>query len=159
VSSLPPLPDAELGLYRHYKGGEYLVMGVVRHSESLEPMVLYRPLYDGSGLWVRPFAMFFETVDVDGSHRLRFDRIASAAEAGETELASTVNRMESRLSALDSAPVRSLMQSYRQVAERFERDLSVCQRDVLLAKASALMLVQAAAAADGAVPAGDPESI
>jgi hypothetical protein len=77
VSNLPPLPDTPAGRYRHYKGGEYEVIGVVRHSETLEPLVLYRPLYDESGLWVRPHGMFFETVDVDGQRRPRFERRAT----------------------------------------------------------------------------------
>jgi hypothetical protein len=77
---LPALPPAPPGRYRHYKGGEYRLLGVVRHSETLEPLVLYRPLYtaaDGSdrGDWVRPHAMFFETVTIDGITRPRFERI------------------------------------------------------------------------------------
>ena len=75
MSALPPLPETPLGRYRHYKGGEYDVVGVVRHSETLEPLVLYRPRYDDSGLWVRPHAMFFGTLDVDGQTRSRFERI------------------------------------------------------------------------------------
>lgn len=71
-ADLPPLPDTPTGLYRHYKGGEYEVVGVVRHSESLEPLVLYRALYGGRGLWVRPHAMFFSAVVVDGVARPRF---------------------------------------------------------------------------------------
>lgn len=58
-SDLQTLPETPLGRYRHYKGGEYEVLGVVRHSESLEPLVLYRALYGEQGLWVRPHAMFF----------------------------------------------------------------------------------------------------
>jgi hypothetical protein len=72
VGDLPPLPYIELGRYRHYKGGEYEVLGVVRHSESLEPMVLYRPLYDESGMWVRPFAMFAGQVEFSGVQQPRF---------------------------------------------------------------------------------------
>lgn len=72
---LPALPDVECGRYRHYKGGEYELIGVARHSETLEPLVLYRPLYNASGLWVRPHAMFFETVVVDGVAQPRFTRI------------------------------------------------------------------------------------
>lgn len=72
MSDLPPLPSARLGRYRHYKGGEYEVLGVARHSETLEPLVLYRPLSNDSGLWVRPFAMFFEEIEVDGVRRPRF---------------------------------------------------------------------------------------
>jgi hypothetical protein len=72
MNDLPALPTIILGKYRHYKGGEYEVVGVVRHSETLEPLVLYRPLYNASGLWVRPFAMFNETVIVDGREVKRF---------------------------------------------------------------------------------------
>jgi hypothetical protein len=72
---LPALPSLPLGRYRHYKGGEYEVLGVVRHSETLEPLVLYRPLLGDSGTWVRPFAMFVETVDQDGRIQPRFARI------------------------------------------------------------------------------------
>jgi len=83
IDDLPPLPTVVLGRYRHYKGGEYEVLGVVRHSESLEPLVLYRPLYNASGLWVRPYAMFLETVEVDGAQVLRFaPMVATAAEGG-----------------------------------------------------------------------------
>ena len=67
-----PLPPTPLGRYRHYKGGEYEVIGVARHSETLEPLVVYRPLYNQSGLWVRPHAMFFGQVEVDGQLRPRF---------------------------------------------------------------------------------------
>ena len=72
MSDLPALPHIELGRYRHYKGGEYEVVGVVRHSESLEPLVLYRPLHGQSGMWVRPFAMFSEQVDHEGKRQQRF---------------------------------------------------------------------------------------
>ncbi len=72
---LPPLPSLPLGLYRHYTGLDYEVLGVVRHSETLEPLVLYRPLYNDSGHWVRPYAMFLETVEVEGRLRPRFERM------------------------------------------------------------------------------------
>ena len=72
MDDLNPLPALTAGLYRHYKGGEYEVLGVVRHSETLEPLVLYRPLYNDSGLWVRPYAMFCEEVVVDGRSVRRF---------------------------------------------------------------------------------------
>lgn len=78
---LPALPATPTGRYRHYKGGEYEVLGVVRHSESVEPLVLYRALYGGSGLWVRPHAMFFEDVVVDGRVQPRFARMGGAATA------------------------------------------------------------------------------
>jgi hypothetical protein len=71
-ADLPPLPPARPGRYRHYKGLEYELLGVVRHSETLEPLVLYKPLYNASGCWVRPYAMFFEEVLVDGRRQPRF---------------------------------------------------------------------------------------
>jgi len=60
------------GRYRHYKGNEYRVLGVAKHSESLEELVVYRPDYGERVLWVRPKAMFFETVKVDGQEVPRF---------------------------------------------------------------------------------------
>ena len=63
------------GRYRHYKGPEYQVMGVARHSETEEPLVVYRALYGEFGLWVRPLAMFQETVVVDGVSRPRFEYV------------------------------------------------------------------------------------
>jgi hypothetical protein len=73
--SLPALPPTPPGLYRHYKGGLYQVVGTVRHSETLEPMTLYRALYGEQGLWVRPASMFLETVAVQGVEQPRFTRI------------------------------------------------------------------------------------
>jgi hypothetical protein len=64
------------GRYRHFKGAEYEVLGIARHSETMEEMVVYRALYGERGLWVRPRAMFLEQVEVDGKLRPRFSRIA-----------------------------------------------------------------------------------
>jgi hypothetical protein len=64
----------EPGTYRHYKGGLYEVLGVARHSETEEELVVYRALYGEGGLWVRPRAMFEETVLVDGRSVPRFSR-------------------------------------------------------------------------------------
>lgn len=72
MADLTPLPATPPGRYRHYKGGEYALLGAARHSETLEPLVVYRPLDDASGLWVRPHAMFFEQVRVDGHLQPRF---------------------------------------------------------------------------------------
>lgn len=60
------------GRYRHYKGNEYEVLGVARHSETMEALVVYRALYGEYGLWVRPLAMFTETVERDGVTVPRF---------------------------------------------------------------------------------------
>lgn len=72
---LPPLHETPTGLYRHYKGGLYEVIGTARHSETLEPMTVYRALYGTHGLWVRPAAMFSEQVTIDGVLQPRFQKI------------------------------------------------------------------------------------
>ena len=76
--SLPPLIETPPGRYRHYKGMLYEVLGTVRHSETLEPMTLYRALYGEHGLWVRPAAMFSESVTTDGVHQPRFAPVSEA---------------------------------------------------------------------------------
>jgi hypothetical protein len=68
---LPP------GRYRHYKGRDYIVIGVARHSETEEELVVYRTDYGDKSLWVRPKAMFLETVLVDGVERPRFQFIGA----------------------------------------------------------------------------------
>ncbi len=73
--NLPPLTQTPPGLYRHYKGNLYEVLDTVRHSETLEPMTLYRALYGEKGLWVRPAAMFSEVVVIDGVQQPRFIRV------------------------------------------------------------------------------------
>ncbi len=65
----------KLGRYRHFKGMEYEVIGVASHSETLEPMVVYKALYGEGGLWVRPAAMWNETVERDGQTFRRFTYI------------------------------------------------------------------------------------
>ena len=69
----------KLGKYRHYKGKEYEVLGVVRHSETLEEMVLYKALYESTygrdTLWVRPKGMFQEVITMEGKEMPRFDFI------------------------------------------------------------------------------------
>lgn len=76
ASDLPPLPiEPRPGRYRHYKGQPYEVLGVARHSETLEPLVVYRALYGEHGLWVRPAAMFTEMVVVGGVQVSRFARV------------------------------------------------------------------------------------
>jgi hypothetical protein len=61
------------GRYRHYKGHEYIVIGVARHSETMEELVIYRQEYGDKALWVRPKQMFLETVEVDGKIVPRFE--------------------------------------------------------------------------------------
>ena len=65
------------GRYRHFKGKEYVVLGVAKHSETLEEMVVYRQDYDEHGLWVRPKGMFLESVEIEGKTMPRFQYIGS----------------------------------------------------------------------------------
>ena len=65
----------ELGKYRHYKGNFYEVIGVVKHSETLEELVLYKQLYGEGALWVRPLSMFIETITIDGVTKSRFEKV------------------------------------------------------------------------------------
>lgn len=67
------------GKYRHYKGNDYLVLGVARHSEDESELVVYRPLYGEGRLWVRPVEMFNEMVDVEGKPVQRFAFIEDSA--------------------------------------------------------------------------------
>ncbi len=64
-----------IGKYRHYKGKDYKVIGVARHSETGEDLVVYQKLYDDYALSVRPFAMFIEEVEVNGKKIPRFEYI------------------------------------------------------------------------------------
>jgi Protein of unknown function (DUF1653) len=75
-----PSPDLPPGHYRHFKGGLYEVLGVARHSESEEELVVYRALYGEHGLWVRPKAAFLGKVLIAGREIPRFHYVGSAAE-------------------------------------------------------------------------------
>lgn len=67
----------ELGLYKHYKGNIYEVIGVAKHSETIEEMVVYKATYqaEGQNLWVRPLKLFLETIIVNGQSIKRFEKI------------------------------------------------------------------------------------
>ncbi len=69
------MDEIKLGKYRHFKGNEYEVIGIAKHSEDLSPMVVYRALYGEGGLWVRPAHMWNETVERDGKVFPRFTYI------------------------------------------------------------------------------------
>ena len=71
-------PSVKPGRYRHFKGNEYEVLFCARHSETQEEMVVYRALYGERGLWVRPAAMWNETVERDGKASRRFAYIGPA---------------------------------------------------------------------------------
>lgn len=106
MDDLPPLPGIPPGRYRHYKGGLYDVLGVVRHSETLEPLVRYRPLRttaagDTLGEWVRPFAMFADVDRFEGRLQPRFTRIDGPP---ETALRYTTERLRVRSWRGDDLP-------------------------------------------------------
>lgn len=67
------MEEIKIGRYRHFKGNEYEVLYLAKHSETLEAMVVYRALYGEHGVWVRPASMWNETVERDGKTYLRFD--------------------------------------------------------------------------------------
>lgn len=68
-------PEIQPGLYRHFKGKEYRVLDLARHSETMEWMVVYQALYGEQGIWVRPAAMWTEIVERDGQTFQRFTYI------------------------------------------------------------------------------------
>src|SRR3970040_1919268 len=67
----------KLGKYRHYKGKEYEVIGIAKHSETLEELVIYRALYGDFDLWARPLKMFLEEVEIEGTKVHRFKHLGS----------------------------------------------------------------------------------
>ena len=67
--------DIKLGKYKHFKGNEYQVIGIAKHSETLELMVVYQALYGSKEIWVRPAEMWTEIVDKEGYHGPRFQYI------------------------------------------------------------------------------------
>ena len=70
--------DIQPGIYRHFKGNRYEVIGMANHSETMEPMVVYRALYGENGLWVRPASMWNEFIDRDGYQGPRFQYLGEA---------------------------------------------------------------------------------
>ena len=86
MEQLPPCSQASLslvkGIYEHYKGNRYEVLGVARHSETLEEQVVYKTLAGEQGMWVRPLPMFLETVWIDGKGEIPRFRLISANSDG-----------------------------------------------------------------------------
>ena len=78
-SKTSPLPQEPLGVFRHYKGGEYEVFCMARHSETEEKLVVYRQLDKNTGWWARPHAMFFDLVVINGVSQPRFEKVLSRA--------------------------------------------------------------------------------
>ncbi len=79
------MDEIKPGRYRHFKGNEYEVLGMATHSETFEPMVIYRALYGTHNLWVRPAAMWNEMVTRDGVTRRRFTYIGESTDDQQQE--------------------------------------------------------------------------
>jgi len=75
-SNLSNMSSIPLGVYRHFKGNYYEVIGFARHSESLEEMVIYKALYGEEGMWVRPSSMWENLIEIDGELVKRFEYVA-----------------------------------------------------------------------------------
>ncbi len=77
LDKIPEPPALEKGKYRHYKGNEYDVIGLAYHSETLEPLVIYKAVEykKGAEFWARPYSMFFDRVTIEGKTVPRFERI------------------------------------------------------------------------------------
>lgn len=69
------MDEIKIGRYRHFKGNEYEVLYIAKHSETLEDMIVYKALYGEGGIWVRPASMWNETVKSDGRTYKRFEYI------------------------------------------------------------------------------------
>jgi hypothetical protein len=80
VSENKTMNSIPLGLYRHYKGNQYEVLGFAKHSETLEDMVVYKALYGERGTWVRPLSMWENPIDVGGKAVKRFEYIGGVTE-------------------------------------------------------------------------------
>lgn len=85
------------GRYRHYKGNQYTVLGLARHSETLEELVVYRQEYGEHGLWVRPKQMFSEMVKVDGKKVPRFQPLGSSSEQAEDTIQNIFDELPQQL--------------------------------------------------------------
>jgi len=93
-----------LGIYRHYKGNQYEVIGFAKHSETLEDMVIYKALYGERGIWVRPMSMWEELVEIDGKVVRRFEYVDDKTEnTRQDELNEALRFIESTMSKCEKA--------------------------------------------------------
>ena len=105
-----------LGIYRHYKGNEYEVIGFSKHSESLEDMVIYKALYGNGGIWVRPLSMWENPIEIDGDTVKRFEYVGSSN--SNTELAEAHRALLSTLKKCEKIDLDNLAASQRTLLER-----------------------------------------
>ena len=108
-----------LGVYRHYKGNQYEVVGFAKHSETLEDMVVYKALYGERGTWVRPLSMWENPVEVDGNIVKRFEYIGGSNESGKKDELSEARRaLLSTLQKCEKIDAAKLGKSQRTLLER-----------------------------------------
>ena len=101
------MTNLQLGVYRHYKGNDYEVIGFGKHSETLEDMVIYKALYGDGGTWVRPLSMWSELVMVDGNEVKRFEYIEEATISDrQHELSEALRSIDSTLKKCEKALVK-----------------------------------------------------
>ena len=105
-----------LGVYRHYKGNEYEVIGFSKHSETLEDMVIYKALYSGGGTWVRPLSKWENPIEIEGKTVKRFEYIGSGKESNE--LTEAHNALLSTLQKCEKINLNNLSASQRTLLER-----------------------------------------
>jgi len=105
-----------LGIYRHYKGNEYDVIGFSKHSETLEDMVIYKALYGNGGIWVRPLSMWDNPIEIDGKTVKRFNYIGSSN--NNNELVEAHRSLLSTLRKCEKIDLDNLAASQRTILER-----------------------------------------
>ena len=105
-----------LGVYRHYKGNQYEVVGFAKHSETLEDMVVYKALYGESGTWVRPLSMWENPIEVDGKTVKRFEYIGESYKP--YELAEAHRALLSTLNKCEKIDLGKMGKSQRTLLER-----------------------------------------
>lgn len=99
-----PIP---LGVYRHYKGNQYVVIGFSKHSETLEDMVIYKALYGEGGTWVRPLSMWENPIEVDGKAVKRFEYIGNDDDANrQHDLSEALRAINSTISKCEKAQLK-----------------------------------------------------
>jgi len=93
-----------LGIYRHYKGNEYEVIGFARHSETLEDIAIYKALYNDGGTWVRPLSMWENPIEVDGVTVKRFEYVGESNKSNDqSELSEAIRAISSLTSKCEKA--------------------------------------------------------
>jgi hypothetical protein len=99
-----PIP---LGIYRHYKGNQYKVVGFAKHSETLEDMVVYKALYGECGIWVRPLSMWDNPIEIDGKTVNRFEYIEENGDTNrQHELREALRAINSTIGKCEKAQTK-----------------------------------------------------